>query len=79
MPYKKTLQVILVLAIAGVLFSGYLSYYELFSPAGCTDAIVNCGDKGFTIADLPACVYGFVMYLAILILTGWSLFNKKND
>lgn len=78
MPYKKTLQVILVLAIAGVLFSGYLSYYELFSPEGCSDAIVSCGDKGFTIADLPACVYGFIMYLTILILTALSLLNKKN-
>ncbi|MCA9379717.1 hypothetical protein KC675_00910 [Candidatus Dojkabacteria bacterium] len=78
MPYKKTLQVILVLAIAGVLFSGYLSYYELFSPEGCTDAIVSCGDKGFTIADLPACVYGFVMYLAILILTAWSIIKNKS-
>ena len=78
MPYKKTLQVILVLAIAGVLFSGYLSYYELFSPNGCTDAIVSCGDKGFTIADLPACVYGFVMYLAILLLTSWSIIKNKS-
>ena len=78
MPYKKTLQVILVLAIAGVLFSGYLSYYELFSPNGCTDAIVSCGDKGFTIADLPACVYGFVMYLAILLLTSWSIIKNRS-
>lgn len=77
MPHKKTLQVILVLAIAGVLFSGYLSYYELFSPNGCTDAIVSCGEKGFKIADLPACVYGFVMYLAILILTSWSIIKNK--
>ena len=79
MPYKKTLQIILVLAIAGVLFSGYLSYYELFSPEGCTDAIVSCGTKDFTIADLPACVYGFVMYLAILVLTSWSLLRKEKS
>lgn len=78
MPYLKTLKVILILAIAGVLFSGYLSYYELFSPAGCSDAIVSCGDKGFEIAELPACVYGFFMYLAILILTLWSILAKKN-
>lgn len=78
MPYLKTLKIILILAIAGVLFSGYLSYYELLSPAGCSDAIVSCGDKGFTIAELPACVYGFFMYLAILILTLWSILTKKN-
>jgi len=78
MPHKKTLQVILVLAIAGVLFSGYLSYYELFVPEGCGEAIVNCGDKSVTIASLPACVYGFVMYLTILVLTALSLLNKKN-
>jgi len=78
MPYKKTLQFILVLAIAGVLFSGYLSYYELFVPEGCGEAIVSCGEKSITIASLPACVYGFVMYLIILLLTSWSLLNKKN-
>ncbi len=78
MPYLKTLKIILILAVAGVLFSGYLSYYELFSPAGCSDAIISCGDKGFEIANLPACVYGFFMYLAILVLTLLSILNKNN-
>lgn len=78
MPYLKTLKIILIFAIAGVLFSGYLSYYELFSPAGCSDAIISCGDKGFEIAELPACVYGFFMYLTILILTAWSIINNKS-
>jgi len=77
MPYKQTLQVILVIAIAGMLFSGYLSYYELFAEAGCEDAIVSCGEKDVTIATLPACVYGFVMYSIVFALTGFSLFKNK--
>ena len=68
MSYKKTLQVIWVIAIAGLLFSGYLSYYELFVPEGCSAAIVSCGTKNVTIANLPACIYGFFMYLLIFIL-----------
>lgn len=79
MPYKRTLQVILVIAIAGLLFSGYLSYYELFSEAGCGEAIISCGEKNFEIADLPACVYGFIMYLVIFGLTASSLWLNRQE
>jgi hypothetical protein len=76
MPYKTTLQAIFGISIAGLLFSGYLSYYELFSPVGCSEAIVSCGTKEFTLAGLPACVYGFAMYLIIFGLTLTSLLRK---
>lgn len=80
MTYQKTLQIIMGIAIAGILFSGYLSYLELFAPTGCSTAIVSCGNSGFTLANLPACVYGFLMYLIIFGLTLFSLLkNKKSE
>jgi hypothetical protein len=78
MPYKTTLQTILGISIAGLLFSGYLSYYELFSPMGCSEAVISCGTKDFSIAGLPACVYGFAMYLVIFGITLASLIKKDN-
>lgn len=78
MSYKQTIQSILVISIAGMLFSGYLSYYELFVPEGCEDAIVSCGEKNVTIATLPACVYGFIMYSIVFALTAFSLYKNKS-
>lgn len=75
MPYQKALKIIFVIGIAGMLFSGYLSYYELFVPEGCSEAVVNCGEKNVTIATLPACVYGFVMYAIVLGISGFSLWK----
>ena len=57
---KTSLKIILGLSMAGLLFFGYFSYYELFVPDGCSWAIVSCGSKTVTIATLPACVYGFL-------------------
>ena len=61
---KRALQVILVLALAGLVFSGTLTYREVF--AGAT----KCPSPGApgTILGYPACVYGFLMYLAITIV-----------
>lgn len=56
---------ILIISVGGILFSGYLSYKELFSKA-CSIKGKNCGLK---IANVPVCVYGLVMYLAILIIS----------
>jgi hypothetical protein len=58
---QTALIVILILAIAGMLFSGYLSYSELFS---ATCKIGGC----VTVGSLPACFYGFIMYLALFII-----------
>ena len=57
-------KVILIIAIVGVLFSGSLSYYELFVQ-----------DTEFT--ELPSCVYGLIMYVAILIFSILSVSKKK--
>ncbi|HEX5037841.1 MAG TPA: hypothetical protein VFX30_11845 [bacterium] len=54
--------------MAGLLFSGYLSYQELFGPASRMEG-VSCGEAAFPIPGPPVCVYGFVMYAVILILS----------
>lgn len=77
MDKTKALKIIFGLAIAGTLFSGYLSYYELFVPAGCSEALVSCGDKPVDIANLPACVYGFFMYVTVLTVSALALFKGK--
>jgi hypothetical protein len=61
MKKQTALIVILILAIAGLLFSGYLSYSELFHKA-CP--LGTCTQ----VSGVPACVYGFVMYLALFII-----------
>ena len=60
---KRALQLILLLALAGLTFSGTLTYREVFASAA------KCPSPGApgTILGYPACVYGFFMYLAIVI------------
>jgi uncharacterized membrane protein len=60
---KRALQIILVFALAGLAFSGTLTYREVFASAA------KCPSPGApgTILGYPACVYGFFMYLAIAL------------
>lgn len=78
---QKIMKIIFGISIVGVLFSGYLSYYELFVPAGCSEAVVSCGPNPVNIASLPACVYGLIMYLVIfgLSLTGVIKGQKESN
>ncbi len=62
MQKEIALKIILIISIAGILFSGYLSYTELFT-GSC--AIGGCSNM----FGLPACVYGFVMYLIVFIIS----------
>ena len=70
MEKQTALKILFGISIAGVLFSGYLSYGELFQQS-C--AIGTCSTKVFTI---PSCVYGFVMYLIGLIVSIIGLKSK---
>ena len=74
MTQKKSLQIVFVIAIAGLLFSGYLSYAELFGT--CEVGCPAPGGLG-TILGYPACVYGFFMYLLLVIFSGLGLRAKK--
>jgi len=66
---KTALKSILIISIAGMLFSGYLSYTELF--AGVCQ--LGCSKVG----SVPACVYGFIMYLVVFAISLLGLRGKK--
>jgi uncharacterized membrane protein len=63
MKKQTALKILFWISLAGVLFSGYLSYSEILQQ---TCAIGTCSAKVFT---LPSCVYGLVMYIAGLIVS----------
>jgi len=60
-----------VLAVAGTLFSGYMSATKFFSQACPFNELCT------EVFGLPACYYGFVMFAALLVLSAMQLFNKK--
>lgn len=68
---QKSLKIILALSVFGVLFSGYLSYTEIFQ---ATCALGSCSS---TVFQIPACVYGFVMYLIVAIVAALGLKAKN--
>jgi len=61
---------ILIISIAGMLFSGYLSYGELIKQ---TCSFGGCS----SVAGIPACVYGFFMYLIVFIISILGIKSKK--
>lgn len=66
MTRTRALKIITAIALFGLCFSGYLSYLELFArpaPTSCP----TIGAPG-TVLGQPACVYGFFMYLAVLVV-----------
>ncbi len=67
---NTALKMILGISIAGLIFSGYLSYSELLKQTclfgGCTNLL-----------GLPVCIYGFFIYLAILIFSILGIISKK--
>jgi uncharacterized membrane protein len=67
---KRVIQIILVFGLAGLAFSGYLTYRELFAGTGTT--CPSIGEPG-TVFGAPPCVYGFFMYLAIVALAAIGL------
>lgn len=69
MKKRLTLWIILIIAIVGLLFSGFLTYTEMLKAC----ILGSCNN----IAGVPACVYGFFMYLAIFIISIIGLRSKK--
>ncbi|MBW2963648.1 hypothetical protein KY306_02650 [Candidatus Woesearchaeota archaeon] len=67
------LKFILVISIAGVLFSGYLSYIELFQKI-CPAVAGTCPPP---MLGLPVCVYGLFMYILVLVFSLLGLKAKK--
>ena len=68
MSMKRALQVVLAIGIAGMAFSGYLSWRELFGGApACT---IGAGGAT-TLLGLP--VYGLIMYAAVTAVAALGL------
>jgi uncharacterized membrane protein len=76
MSKRTALRTILVVSLAGVGFSGMLTYLELFGAGGR-----SCPAPGApgTILGYPACVYGFFMYLAIAVIAWLGLRGSVRD
>jgi len=69
-----SLKIIFWISVAGLIFSGYLSYGELFAKS-CYSAILGMGECT-NVFEIPACVYGFFMYALIFI---FSLIGLRKD
>lgn len=72
---QTALKTILGISIAGMLFSGYLSYTELFA-GFCGASQLGMG-ACTNVFQIPACVYGFVMYLIVFIIAIMGIRDKS--
>lgn len=72
---RRSLQIILGIAVVGLAFSGYLTSRE-FTAAAPADSCPAVGEPG-TILGYPPCVYGFFMYLAIVLVAAAGLFAGR--
>ena len=70
MKKEIALKIIFWISLAGMLFSGYLSYSELFL------GVCALGEGCKFLLGLPSCVYGFIMYLAVFIVTFLGIKGK---
>lgn len=75
MDATRALQVILGLSLFGTAFSGVLTYQELFGASA-----LSCPAPGApgTVFGYPACVYGFFLYAAIVVVSAFGLRGKHS-
>ncbi len=71
---QLALTIVLVIAVCGMAFSGFLTYREMI--AQTAPMCPSPGAAG-TILGYPACVYGLAMYTIVAILSAWGLATKK--
>lgn len=72
---KRALRAILAISVFGALFSGVLTYGELFGQAA-----TSCPAPGSagTVLGYPACVYGFFMYVTIAAIATAGLIAGRS-
>ena len=72
---QRALQFVLALSLFGTMFSGVLTYGELFGSSA-----LSCPAPGApgTVFGYPACVYGFFMYLAITVIAALGLRSARH-
>ena len=73
MKKQTALKTIVAISAIGVLFSGYLSYSEIFRQVCALGNLGTCTN----VFSIPACVYGLVMYLIVLIIAILGLRAKE--
>jgi hypothetical protein len=73
MTTMRALRVILGISLFGLIFSGVLSYQELFGSS--TAAACPAPGAPGTLFGYPACVYGFFMYVLIATFASWGLLS----
>lgn len=68
---QNSLKIITTIAAIGILFSGYLSYNEIVN--------LTCvlGGSCPSVFNIPACVYGLVMYIIVGIVAASGLKSKE--
>jgi len=71
MEKQTALKSLFCISLTGVLFSGYLSYTEIFKQ------ICTLGTCSTSIFSIPSCVYGFVMYFLGLIISILGIKSKN--
>ena len=71
MPMKHALWIILGIGTVGLAFSGFLSYREFFA-ISVTQSCSPVGEAG-TVLGYPPCIYGFIMYLAVVVVAAAGL------
>ena len=72
----RALQLSFLLSLGGTLFSGVLSYRELF---GRTALACPAPGAPGTLLGYPACVYGFFMFLALTVVTALGLRAGRSE
>ena len=70
---RRTLWIVFGISLAGVAFSGTLTYLEIRGAASSCPAV---GAPG-TIFGQPACVYGLAMYTILAGVSGFGLYRTR--
>lgn len=73
MNQRNILIIIFVLSLSGAIFSGTLSYMEIF---GSTASCPAVGAPG-TIFGYPACIYGFGMFVLLTIISAVGVWRSR--
>lgn len=75
MNQRNILKIIFALSLLGMIFSGTLSYMEIFGTTASCPAIGTPG----TILGYPACVYGFGMFVLLTMISAVGLWGIKRE
>lgn len=73
MTRKMSLLAILVVGLAGVIFSGVLTYRDVVAQSATCLPVGQAG----TIFGYPPCIYGLAMYAVLVVIAIQGLVSKR--